>query len=117
MAASAAYRPWRQPELEYRDTGIGKATAGLAGARVVRPAAGASGGGAEVRLRHPNAELCLLVVLSGSLTLHHDTQQSALKDGDSVAVPSTMQYCLSGLSPDCEVLDVTLPAFPETVAS
>ena len=38
VAASARWEPWRLPGFEARDTGIGAATEGLAGVRVVRPA-------------------------------------------------------------------------------
>lgn len=109
VADGASYAPWRIDGWEYRDTGIGRATDGLAGARVARP----NGGSviADAPWTAHDTEFSQLVVLRGSATFRTDgTDPVGLGDGDSVAVPAGTRYRLTDASPDCELLDVTLPA-------
>lgn len=106
IAAKATYEPWRLPGWEYRDTGIGPATDGLAGARVARPA----GVGDDSLIVH-DTEFCQLVVLTGSVGFDADRSEIVrLGAGDSVAIPGGTSYRLTDPSVDCEILDVTLPA-------
>ncbi|KAI9010538.1 RmlC-like cupin domain-containing protein [Hyaloraphidium curvatum] len=106
VADGAAWAPWRAPGFEARDLGIGAATDGLAGARVVRPTAGAASAPLVAA-----GELCLHVVLDGTVTLERDGQKpEVLRAGDSVALPAGERYRLAGSSADLEMLDVTLPA-------
>jgi len=108
VAADAAYLPWRLAGWECRDTGIGEATVGLAGARVARPD-GTSAGGAQA-IAH-DTEYCQLVVLTGSVTFAADgIEPVTLAASDSVAIPCATGYQLRAPSTDCEILDVTLPA-------
>ncbi len=107
VAASAASFPWRHVGWTYRDTGIGGATDGLAGARVARPhgeqndAFGTSGA----------SELAMLVVVSGEVVFETaDGARTQMAAGSSVAIPPGLPYRLVSASPDCELLDVTLPA-------
>lgn len=108
VAAGAPYEPWRIAGWEHRDTGIGAATAGLAGARVARPA-GANG---RDRIAH-DTELAMLVVLAGAVTFDSDESGPVrLTEASSVAIPGGMEYALHDPSEDVELLDVTLPAVP-----
>jgi quercetin dioxygenase-like cupin family protein len=110
IAEGAPYSPWRMPGWEYRDTGIGGATDGLAGARVARPIAGSSAGTDGSWIAH-DTEFSQLVVLAGTVWFRADgTEPVQFGDGDSVALPGGTRYRLSGASADCQVLDVTLPA-------
>lgn len=103
-AAGADYQPWRIDGWEYRDTGIGAATGGLAGVRVARPTIGAAGSSTD------DTEFCQLVVLRGSVAVTVDGERPAmLTDGDAVAIPGGVPYRLGDASLDCELLDVTLP--------
>jgi quercetin dioxygenase-like cupin family protein len=107
IAAEAAWYQWRHAGFEYRDTGIGAATDGLAGARVARPLAGVS---ATAPAAH-DAEFVFGFVLEGSTTLVcADHDPFALVAGDTFVVPAGMQYSLEQCSPDLELLDVTLAA-------
>jgi quercetin dioxygenase-like cupin family protein len=109
VARDAPWTPWRIAGWEHRDTGIGDATAGLAGVRVARPTPSVDG---DVDRTAHDAELLLLVVLAGEVTFEHDGEGMRLGDADSVAVPPHLVHRLVDPTPDCELLEVTLPATP-----
>jgi mannose-6-phosphate isomerase-like protein (cupin superfamily) len=109
VAEGAASAPWRVDGWEHRDTGIGEATDGLAGARVARPTTAA--GFENARWIEHDTEFAQLVVLDGSVTIDIDGfEPTRMGDADSVAIPGGVRYRLSEPSADCELLDVTLPA-------
>ena len=97
--------------FECRDTGIGTATDGLAGVRVVRPAVD---GAASTPVRH-GSEFWFGFVLSGSIELDVDGDRHRLVDGDAVTIPSATSFAWSAASPDLELLEVTLPDRPDVV--
>ena len=66
VAADAGYQPWRLAGWEFRDTGIGDATDGLAGVRVARVTTGA-----DEFVSH-DTEFAMLVVLRGEVTFETD---------------------------------------------
>jgi mannose-6-phosphate isomerase-like protein (cupin superfamily) len=113
-AADASWQPWRACQIggfEERDSGIGVATSGLAGVRVVRPASAR----ATATCRH-ELEFCFWFVLTGTLTLtaaEYGIQTMAA--GDCCVLPAQLGYVLSGCSADLELLEVTLPADFETL--
>lgn len=112
IAAEADYSPWRLPGYEYRDTGIGSATTGLAGSRVVRPIGSQDGGTAEPTQQGETheGELLFWFVLDGSLTLHLDGHGDYdLRRADALAVPAGSRYEVSAASADLELLEVSLP--------
>jgi quercetin dioxygenase-like cupin family protein len=97
--------PWRGTSFDYRDIGIGAATDGLAGVRVVR-----SGGETATPVWRHDAEFVFGFVLQGSMALDcvgHD--RFDLVEGDTFVVPAGMGHAWAACSPDLEVLDVTLP--------
>ena len=105
IAAEATYQEWRLAGWESRDTGIGEATDGLAGVRVARVATGSG------ELAASDTEFAMLVVLRGEVTFETDHDPGErLRDGSSVAIPGGVAYRLVDATPDCELLDVTLPA-------
>jgi mannose-6-phosphate isomerase-like protein (cupin superfamily) len=105
VAADAVWSAWRQPGLEFRDTGIGAATAGLAGARVVRPA----GDIEPVRSVH-RGELLFLMVLDGGVAMElGESEPLELDAGDSVVIPGGMPHTVVRMMPGSEMLEVTLP--------
>jgi quercetin dioxygenase-like cupin family protein len=106
VAAGAPYAPWRIAGWEFRDTGIGEATEGLAGARVARPIAPP----VPQWIVH-DTEFSQLVVLAGMVTIELEGGPTErLGDADSIAIPGGTRYRLVDPSDDCELLDVTLPA-------
>ena len=105
QAASATWSPWRLDGYECRDTGIGAATDGVAGCRVVRPV----GSPAPVSTTH-SAEFVFGFVLKGSITLAADGHgEHRLTEGDSFVVPAGLRHTLSAPSADLQLLDVSLP--------
>jgi quercetin dioxygenase-like cupin family protein len=109
VASEATWQPWRLAGFEQRDFGLGEATRGLAGARVVRRC-GSVGGSAS--LRH-EAELMLWVVLAGSLTLRNEAGEATrLTADDALVVPAVHVILLGECTPDLELLEVMLPDPP-----
>jgi mannose-6-phosphate isomerase-like protein (cupin superfamily) len=104
VAAAVAPTPWRVAGFACRDTGIGAATAGLAGARVIYPR-----GATRTPLGRHDGELLFLFVLDGGATLAC-TGRHRLAPGDAVAIPAGMAYALEDCAADLALLEVTLPA-------
>lgn len=108
-AAGARWEPWRWPGFETRDTGVGAATDGLAGVRVIRPVAP----GASTPMSHHDAELVFWYVIGGTAALRlRDAVDEPLEPDDAVAVPAGLDHALTRCSPDLELLEVTLPERP-----
>jgi quercetin dioxygenase-like cupin family protein len=112
-AAKATWHSWRVPGFAARDLGIGAATDGLAGARVVRPA---GFGATQPVLTTHDAELVFAFVLRGGVAFEHGTGPGAdaparhdLRAGDTVVVPPGLANRLVDWTTDLELLDVTLP--------
>jgi len=104
-AAGSPWETWRLEGFEARDTGIGAATKGLAGARVVRPLAP----GKPQTVRH-EAEFLFFFVLAGGLRLFCEGRAAeALSAGDACVVPAGLAHALADPSDDLELLEVTLP--------
>jgi quercetin dioxygenase-like cupin family protein len=98
----AKWRPGPFSGFEARDTGIGKATEGLASAQIIRP----SGNPQATVIRH-NGEFFFNFVLQGTTTLQRQRQsQQALSAGDSFVIPAGMQITLTECSKDLELLQV-----------
>lgn len=115
VAADAVWEPWRRAGFECRDTGLGAATDGLAGVRVVRARteAGSANGAAPAAVVH-NGEFLFWFVLSGTATLHSQGRpDEPLGRGAAVAVPAGLAHRLAQATTDLEFLEITLPAFLE----
>ena len=107
VAADAAYGPWHGDGWQARDTGIGAATDGLAEVHVARLQAEP----VAVTLTEPDHEFSMLVVLAGEVTIvPQDTEPVRLVRTASVAIPPGNRCALHEPTPDCEILEVTLPA-------
>ena len=105
-AESATWVPHRLPVFEARAFGFGAATSGLAEARVVRSTAAPP---SHPALSH-GGELLFLYVLSGSLQLQTATGTESLAADDCCVIPPDLVHCLTDVSEDVELLEVTLPA-------
>lgn len=105
VAANATWAPWRMPGFEASDTGIGQATAGLGGIRVVRP----NGSPPGSRQSH-ETEFCFYFVLTGSVAVQLDRASHELVADDSITIPGGMAYALTNASSDLTMLEITLPA-------
>ena len=111
VASEAIWKASRFPGFEQRDTGIGEATSGLAGARVLRSCRGPvderRGGGST---NAHAGELAFYFVLSGTTVLAstalgaHD-----LSPGDTCVLPARTGFAIQPTA-GLELLEVTLPA-------
>jgi mannose-6-phosphate isomerase-like protein (cupin superfamily) len=103
----AAEANWRHGEdgVDYRDTGIGEATGGLAGVRVLRITPERS---SAPRAR--SGEFLLLAILEGRVQLQSRAQGvHTLEPDDACCVPAGADYVLNALTPS-QILEVTQPA-------
>lgn len=106
QAEHAQWVPSPLAGWESRDTGIGEATVGVAGVRVLRPL----GTPKPVSTSH-HGEFQFHFLLDGELTLQREGDEPLrLREGDSFVVPANVTYSLSEPSSDAQLLDVTLPA-------
>lgn len=105
VAAEAQWEPWRAPGFEMRDIGIGEATDGLAGARVVRARSNAA-----AKFDAHGGEFLFFFALGGDATL--DVQghgEHRMNTNDSCVIPADARYALDAAA-GTELLEVTLPA-------
>jgi mannose-6-phosphate isomerase-like protein (cupin superfamily) len=105
VAENASRTTWVDGSLVVRDTGIGKATDGLAGAVVV--AAGSEP--AATTLTH-EGEFVLLVGLAGDAVLDVGGRPVTFAPRTSIAIPAGTSWCWSAHAPDHEALVVSFPA-------
>ena len=102
-ADAATWQP-AFPGFEARDLGIGQATEGLAGARVLRRT------GVTPPPRAHGGELLFYCVLQGTLTLGIDgLGPRDLATGDACTLPAGTRFTLAARSDDLELLEVSLP--------
>jgi mannose-6-phosphate isomerase-like protein (cupin superfamily) len=107
-AAEACWQPWRGANFEWREAGVGPATAGLGELRVVRARGPCAGNGPIVE---HDGELLFWFVLAGETGLRVGADhEEHLVEGDAVAVPAGIGHALTAWSGDLELLEVTLPA-------
>jgi len=105
IAENASKTAWVDESLVVRDTGIGKATDGLAGAVVVATESEP----ASTVLTH-EGEFVLLVGLAGDAVLDVGGRPVTLTPRTSIAIPAGTSWCWSTHGPDHEALVVSLPA-------
>ena len=106
---AAVWQPHqRLNDFEYRDLGIASGTHDLAGGRVIRPARR----GNPWRASH-KGELFFMFVLQGELTLNCGGKETRLTACDSFVVPAGTPHELTAFSDDLQLLEVTLPVFPD----
>lgn len=110
--AKAAWKPWRIPGFESRDTGIGEATRGIAGVHVARPMAG---GVFESCPTSHDTDILFTFVMDGAMSLRAQGQEPyALVAGDAFVIPPNLEVAYEDCSADCQLLEVTLPATFQT---
>lgn len=102
--SQAVWAPWRLAGFEARDTGISRATDGLASVRVVRNAAAA-----PVANHSQNSEFCFFYILSGQMLIELDGERYELHADDSLSLPAGLPYRISATQA-LEFLEVLLPA-------
>lgn len=111
-ASQAAWSPWQVEGFEYQDTGIEKATDGVASAIVVR----VCGDAGNVPLSH-DAEIRFLFVLQGTATFSSDVETHPLLKNSSCAIPASLACELADISDDFKMLEVSVPSVEVSVPS
>lgn len=109
VASRAEWRASRLHGFEERDTGIGTATNGLAGARVLRSCAGALADRRGGVASHAG-EFAFYFVLCGTTVLESASLGAhELRPGDSLVLPARADFAIRPTA-GLEMLEVTLPA-------
>ena len=103
VAAESPYRPWKIDGWECRDTGIGAATQGLAGARVAHVTNGSD------EAVDDDPEFAMWWCSPARSPSSRRPGRPGCAKSSSVAIPPKLSYQLLAATPDCELLDVTLP--------
>ena len=108
LAAGAAWRPFRIPGFDARDTTIAANTHDVAGVQVIRPGA-APDAAAAPWTRH-DADILFTFVMAGSLTLEGEGKEPyRLSPGDAFVIPPGMATRYAAPTADLELLEVALP--------
>ena len=109
VGARGHFQPFRIPGFKARDTTINANTRGVASVMVARPA-----GGAAAWVRHAG-DILFTFVMSGTMTLHAEGKEPfPVSAGDAFVIPPGMATCYADVSPDLELLEVSLPGVFET---
>jgi mannose-6-phosphate isomerase-like protein (cupin superfamily) len=106
IASESPWLPWRFSGFVSRNTGIDKATNGLASAETVRGEIGVT-----IIDDKTSHELFFVFVLNGavSLSTKESTQRTVLTANSSVVLPSNCDFKLEITSPNTELLVVSQP--------
>lgn len=106
----AVWTPWRLDGFEHRETGIGKATGGVASVQVARITSEPSG-----QVVSHNSDILFTFVMEGEMTLVAEGQGAhELIAGDAFVIPPGMKTAIAACSDTLELLEVSLPAEFET---
>ncbi|CAF1059924.1 unnamed protein product [Adineta steineri] len=104
------WQPWRLPGFKCQDLGIGAATQGLAGSKIIH-----SNGDVMCQPCQHKAEFVFLFILKGQLSLHINEQIiEKLTDGDAFVLPENITYAFTHWSNDLQLLEVSFPAHFQT---
>jgi quercetin dioxygenase-like cupin family protein/catechol 2,3-dioxygenase-like lactoylglutathione lyase family enzyme len=107
----AVWNPWRLAGFFFRETGICRATAGIASVQVAR-----NPGSALARVTSHAADVLFSFVTQGQSTLLAEGQRShVLRAGDAFVIPPNLKTSLSNCSEELELLEVTLPGNFKTI--
>ena len=109
LAKDGAFKPFRIPGFEARDTTINANTKGVASVMVARP-----NGKPSPWVKH-KGDILFNFVMAGSMTLEGEGKEPFdLSAGDAFVVPPDMATHYSKPSNDLELLEVSLPGVFET---
>ncbi|MFN0216828.1 MAG: cupin domain-containing protein [Saprospiraceae bacterium] len=104
--SESSWSPWRVHGLEHRDTGVNKATQGIASVHVARPAKSKD----RPQLCSHNTDILFCFVTRGSLELQAEGHPlKTLNMGDAFVMPPYLKYQFSNYTEDMELLEVSLP--------
>ena len=111
LSKEASWKPWRLEKFEYRDTGINKATKGMASVHVIQ----ANNSGEALQTFSHDADILFTFVMKGKMSLLVEGHKShQLKKGDAYVIPPDQKYQIGHYSDDLELLEVSLPGTYKT---
>ncbi len=106
VAKNAVWTPWRIPGFVSRDTGINKATRGVASVHVARP----GGIGISQKMISQDADILFVFVMQGTMDLYAEGyNQHLLHEGDAYVIPPGLKYQIMNCPEELELLEVSLP--------
>ncbi len=107
----SSWSPWRIHGLEYRDTGVNKATQGIASVHVARPAKAND----KPQLCSHDTDILFCFVTKGRLELQAEGHElKKLNKGDAFVMPPYLKHQICAYSADLELLEVSLPGSFQT---
>lgn len=102
----AQWHPWRMDGFQFRDTGINKASNGVAAVIVAQPL----NSGIQTQATSHRADILFTFVMHGKMKLNTDGYPvKDLVKGDAFVIPPGLKYRFTECSNDLELLEVTLP--------
>ena len=104
---NAIWAPSKLDGFEFRETGVEKATNGLACVHFIRPVKNAK---VELPISSHNSDIFFAFVIDGTMELYveeHGTQ--SLTAGDAYVLPPNVKHKMTDYSSNLELLEVTLP--------
>ncbi len=105
LLENAIWKPWKVTGFEYRETGIKKATQGVASVQVIRNQNEHS---SSERLQH-DANIYFTFVMEGAVDLDAKGQEpKRLNRGDAFVIPPGLDYHLNNSTEDLELLEVSI---------
>ncbi len=112
VSKNAVWTSWRMPCFEFRETGIKKATNGMASVHVARAVPPTQ---STPAIRH-DADILFTFVMEGKVELKVENLGThQLQTRDAFVIPPNTTYELVNWSDDLELLEVSLPGDFETV--
>ena len=103
-ADGSTWSDFRIPGFKCRDTTIAENTKYVAGVQVVRP------DGGEIKSSKHNCDILFNFIMEGNMTLTaHGQSPNELTSGDAFVIPPDLSTKYSNVSPNLELLEVSLP--------
>lgn len=109
IGASGSFHPFRIPGFDARDTTINANTKGVASVMVARP------NGAPTQSIKHSGDILFSFVIAGEMTLKgQGNPPCRLSPGDAFVIPPGLATRYTDLTPDLQLLEVSLPGNPPT---
>ncbi len=110
QVSGAHWLPWRLAGFTARDTGIDKATGGVANVQVAKRSEPAGD-----QVTSHGTDILFTFVMNGSMTLAGDGREAQdLRSGDAFVIPPDTRTAYTRCSDDLELLEVSLPGRVDT---
>ena len=109
LVNEAEWKPWRMAGFDVRDTGMSRATNGVAGVQIARH------NSTPTSLSSHNTDILFTFVMEGTMTLEGEGEKPVpLASGDAFVIPPDMKTAYRDCSEDLELLEVSLKGEFET---